>query len=626
MADGSDPVRALVVGWYPGADQPFGGRFIADQAAALLATGRVQPLVASFEPIVLDGTLPLRSLAARRWPDAVGRAVGDGLVPLPSGAFGPDGIPVARLGTLEGVTRTAGSDHQAVHRERVLRAMADGLAATTDLVHAHVGYPNGAAAAPIAAALGVPLVITEHASFLDAVLDDPCVRERYRAAGLAARRLVAVSRMLAGEISSALPELASRVVVIPNTVDVAAFPLVPTGARRVDELLWVGVRSEAKGIETLLRAFALVRAQRPATTLRLIGGARTGDDERRWTALAAELGITDAVSFEPAVERAAVAAAMSRAAVFVHPSRRETFGVVAVEALATGLPVVATDSGGVTEVLGDDPDAVGALVPRDDPAALADGVLRTLDRRASFDADALRAHVAGRYAADAVGRRIADLYAEVLAEAGGQSRVHVAGPPAAPTRGRTRPTRPADLGPVVLVAFNRRNLDAALGRSPGWLVEGLTVVTSGDALPRAARTVRLDPGLATTLARAALWKRPTGEHAVSGLRWAWRLAIRTWWGLRAQRRFRKAVDEAVLAASRDAGAGGFAGGPTPRAPLVVCQSGFDLLAVAPAVESGRARLAPGGLRWLGDARWAERGGATPGGAASATQAETASSA
>ena len=107
---------------------------------------------------------------------------------------------------------------------------------------------------------------------------------------------------------------------------------------------------------------------------------------------------------------------MARASVFVHASRYETFGVVAAEALAAGLPVVATDSGGVTEILGAEPERLGALVAVDDSLALGNGILETLGRRETFDAATLRASVRSRFGAEVVAERLITLYAEVLSE------------------------------------------------------------------------------------------------------------------------------------------------------------------------------------------------------------------
>ena len=378
------------MGWYPGADDPIAGRFIADQAAALRSTGRVSPSIVSFEPFKLDGDLRLREAESRAWFEVIRAAAIEHHAFAPRGATAPDAIPVARIGTPLGGTRVAARTHQAVHRAAVLDALLGSGPGMPDVLHAHVGYPDGAAVGSVAGARGVPMVLTEHASYIERLAADPEIRAAYLAGARTAARIVAVSRILAERVIAAFPELADRLVVIPNAVDIDAFRLTPTRDRDPDELLWVGYRDEGKGIPALLRALQIVRRTRPGARLRMIGRSTTDEDEAAWRGLTAELGLVDAVAFEPPADRSTVAGAMERAAVFVHPSRSETMGIVAVEALATGLPVVAVDSGGVTEILGPDPSALGALVGAQEPEPLAAAILETSARRDQFDPARLR--------------------------------------------------------------------------------------------------------------------------------------------------------------------------------------------------------------------------------------------
>jgi glycosyltransferase involved in cell wall biosynthesis len=100
------------------------------------------------------------------------------------------------------------------------------------------------------------------------------------------------------------------------------------------------------------------------------GGARASQR------LAVALGVEGAVWFEGDVtDRGDVAARYAGADLFCLPSRHETFGFAFVEAMAAGLPVVAVDAGAAAEVLGD----AGALVPPDDPGALAEAIEHILD-------------------------------------------------------------------------------------------------------------------------------------------------------------------------------------------------------------------------------------------------------
>ena len=172
--------------------------------------------------------------------------------------------------------------------------------------------------------------------------------------------------------------------------------------------------------------------------------------------------------FEPAVDRAGIAAAMARASLFVHPSPRETFGVVAVEALASGLPVVATDSGGVTEILGSNPEEVGAIVAIDDPAALAEGIVTTLERRGTFDPAALRASVERRFGAAYVAERLLVVYREALGAQGAPKTPLI--PPDGYGRFAARPNG--------VVALDRARAALRLGPLPDDLRASIDLVTS----------------------------------------------------------------------------------------------------------------------------------------------------
>lgn len=605
----------LVVGWFPGADDQIAGRFVADQAAALLVTGRVRPSVVSFEPFPLHGDLGLREAAAVAWATVIREAAADGRAFAERGAHGPIGVPVARIGTAVGGTRGAGRTNQAIHRATALGQFLDGSRAIGrhwSLVHAHVGYPEGAAVGAVASRRGLPMILTEHATYLDRLFADLDIRAAYLAGAQMADRIVAVSAVLATRIATEFPELTDRIVVIPNTVDIDAFRPVGAADRDPDELLWVGYRREVKGIAVLLKAFRIVRAARPAMRLRLIGRSVTDEEEAGWHTLAAELGIADAVSFEPPADRAGVAAAMERAALFVHPSRIETMGIVAVEALAAGLPVVAVDSGGVTEVLGNDPDSVGALVPEQQPEAVAATIIATLGRRHAFDQHRLRAHVAERYGAAPVAARIADLYDEVLQEFRVATSIPGTGPQAAARgHGAERPDeadrsiRSTDSTPgmaddrrVLIVGFAPGAVEAMLDAFPDDALGLVDIVTSGLPIESRPNAVTLDPRDRDALAALLSLSGRARGHGLAGSVLA---PVR--WLMRASRRF--VLTRRVLPALTRAIERTLARGEAPsvgRLPVIICLGGIDIVAAEPLRRSGRIVIAPGGARWLGDRR------------------------
>lgn len=585
MTDAGRPLGALVVArWYPAYDDPGRGGFVADQVEGLLATGRVTPAVLSFEDVRLTGTASEQADAAealRAFDDAGGAATGAAWAG--AGLHAPDGIPVrrARVPHWSAAERRPGQDG-GLHATAAVTG-AGAIPIGVDIVHAHGGYPDGVAAAAVAASIGRPYVLTEHASYVRDQLADPAIRAEYLRVAVSAARIVVVSRTLAARLGAAAPGLADRLTVLPNAIAVERLRLVDPAQRRTDELLYLGGRRDTKGIRVLLEAFALARSTRPALTLRLIGTAPGGDEA--WLTLTSSLGVADAVTFEGPADRAGVMAALARATLFVHPSPAETFGVVAAEALATGLPVVAADSGGVTEILDPDPDGFGAIVPSGSPAAMAAAIDRTLDRLGAFDRAAMRQRIVERYGARSVAERLAALYAEVVAEASGSAST----PAAAPIGEVTATDVLSADRPIVVVGFDRARTLAKLAVMPPAVRSSVHVVTvPGDGSLPTDLAGRHEPDLdlATRTLMAAKRRSP--------VRRLWyRVADRSDEARRSRRRgYRiQAATTALTEALRELG---------EDRPLVVPVDGLDHIVALATVRAGDATASPGGLRWLTD--------------------------
>lgn len=280
--------------------------------------------------------------------------------------FTARGIPVTVVnGAGHGVMRTAW------HLAGQLRA------AQPRVVHAHNVAPQ------IVVALGRKLrpwgdgatrmVYTEHGRLAD---DRPFILAMRRWLGRSYDAVVAVSDDARDQLLSLGIGRPERTRVIKNGVDLTRFSAVtphhPDQPRRI---ISVGRLSPIKGPDVLLEALAIARSQIGRAELVLVGDGpmRASLEEQ-----ARRLGIADMVRFAGALQD--VRSELRAADLFVLPSRSEGVSLALLEAMATGLPIVATAVGGTPEVTG--PGKGGLLVPPESPAALAEAIVTMLQDRA----------------------------------------------------------------------------------------------------------------------------------------------------------------------------------------------------------------------------------------------------
>lgn len=187
------------------------------------------------------------------------------------------------------------------------------------------------------------------------------------------RRAIVVAPALLGDTREYLGCGEARVRCIPNGIDLDAFPYVERArpAAAGGEIALVGSLTEVKRPEFAIAAFAALHAREPGFRLAVVGdGPLRGSLERQ----VAALGLGRSVGFRGTV--ADVHAVLSSAACFWQTSREESFGLAAVEAMASGVPVVAVDVPGIRETVSDGES--GILSPAEDPEALASATLRLL--------------------------------------------------------------------------------------------------------------------------------------------------------------------------------------------------------------------------------------------------------
>ncbi len=285
-----------------------------------------------------------------------------------------------------------------------------------DVIHAHYAIPHAAAAylaRQILASSGVshvPRTITTlHGTDVTILGADPSYRETVAFCIDQSDAVTAVSASLRDDTKREMP-VRSEIAVIPNFLDCGFHRRAPDPALRAQfcapgEKLVTHVSNlrPVKQIDAVVRAFARIRA-RVAARLLIVG---EGPDLEKAVQLAAELQLTPYV--EMVGEAQDVIALLSISDLFLLPSLQESFGLSALEAMACGVPVVASRVGGLPEVVEDG--VAGFLHPPDDVEAMAQSAIDLLmdDRRRAEMGEAAVRIAKERFSAE----RIVPLYERV---------------------------------------------------------------------------------------------------------------------------------------------------------------------------------------------------------------------
>lgn len=363
----------------PSPSDPLRGVFELDQARALQEAGYRVVLAA----------LDARSARRRR--------------PLGLRVTSVQGVDVVRLDIPVGRV-PARADH-AIHAHamaRLWRAVVHRFG-TPEIVHAH--FSHYAAALVRSRVLDgdagrIPLVVTEHDSHLRPGHIDRLRDENCRVALPRADQVLAVSGALARIL---VDRYRIDVAVVPDMVDVDLFGLPARPAEGIN-LLSVGNLVERKGMVELCRAVLAVAPDEPELRLRIAGeGPVRGELET----LLAQEDTQRRITLLGRVDRQGVAEEMTRAEGFALFSRWETFGVAYAEALAAGLPVLATPCGGPEGFLGPSTGVVArGFSAQDLTAALADFI----ERLGGFDRRLIRSQAREQFSGRALAERLTDVY------------------------------------------------------------------------------------------------------------------------------------------------------------------------------------------------------------------------
>lgn len=272
---------------------------------------------------------------------------------------------------------------------------------TPDIVHAHF-TDSADAYVDLVKADGIPFVMTEHySSVLDCNIAKhtiELINELYPKVD----RLLTVSNVLSYSIKK---HTGLDAMIVPNVLDMTLFDRERCLSSNVYRFVCCAALIKSKAQDTVLRAFAKLKGN---VELLIMGdGPERGNLEK----LTKELGIESQVKFFGYYKREQMADELTKANCFVLASQFETFGVVYIEAMAAGVPVIATDCGGPRDFVND---KVGVLVPVDDVDALAKAMQDMVDGKVKYNSTEVAQYARDNFSPEVIAAKLSKVYEDVL--------------------------------------------------------------------------------------------------------------------------------------------------------------------------------------------------------------------
>ena len=377
--DGNDPHIVVLSSLFPNSLQPMAGLFVRERmfrVAAQLPLTVIAPVPwFPFQPL-------LRRLRPGFRPGAPSTETQQGITVFHPRFFSVPGA----FKSLDGLWMALGCLPRMLWLKREHRL---------DIIDAHFAYPDGYAACLLGRWLGVPVTITmrgteaRHAA-------DPVLKPLLRTALSRANRVFSVSDSLR-QVALSCGIEPTKVQVVGNGVDIAKFSPQPQSAARMTlgiplqskVIITVGGLVERKGFHRVISAMPELRTCFPTLVYLVVGGpSPEGDWTEKLKQMVSERKLEGSVRFLGPMAAEELNQPLSAADVFVLSTRNEGWANVLLEAMACGLPVVATDVGGNREVV--PTSGLGTIVPFDDHHALVDAITQALDK--DWDRATIRAY------------------------------------------------------------------------------------------------------------------------------------------------------------------------------------------------------------------------------------------
>ncbi len=275
-----------------------------------------------------------------------------------------------------------------------------------DLIHAHGPLLHGNLAVQLGHFFKVPVVISVHTGPFRIISKNPFYRRMATRSLSKAELTLVVSEHLKTEMLTAgiVPQ---RIAVSGNPVDDALFALVDRSEQR-RQLLFVSRLDEFKGGLRTLKAFHQALPELPEWRLTIAG---VGEELEAIEKYIAQYGLGEKVKLTGTLSKESLYLLMNGGDFLVFPSRHETFGLVAQEALCTGMPVIAANTTAPDELI----DAsMGVKVNPDDIDQIAKAMVHLANNPGSFNGEHIREVVVKRFGLEPFGERLNGFYRKMI--------------------------------------------------------------------------------------------------------------------------------------------------------------------------------------------------------------------
>lgn len=274
-----------------------------------------------------------------------------------------------------------------------------------DLIHAHF-IRFGYITARVFEKTGIPLVLTEHLSSMNKKELPPYLTRLGKYTYPRMNQVISVSNCLAENIKD---KFGIQPISIPNVVDLQNFNY-KIKRKNDNSFIFVSTGSLIfrKGMDLLVESFYKAFKDNKNVKLYIFG---EGPERNNLEKLINRLQLYEQIFLMGLVDRKEIADKMSESDCFVLASRRETFGVVYIEAMTMGLPVIATRCGGPEDFV---TAKNGILVPVNDPIALTNALRKIYENIETYDRQAISTFAKKMFAPSTIAQQLIDVYRKII--------------------------------------------------------------------------------------------------------------------------------------------------------------------------------------------------------------------